>query len=140
MKKHKRWQLFLILTVATLTVYNILPTVFFYSKPLKEPIGESKGNQIALNITNRINSLETSTIEWIHSFCKLIEAKPQSVQLDPQDPERVLISFQSSTQAQTFRELLPRAGALIPFAPSQLSLYGEIDDTQSKIVTIQRKI
>ena len=30
MEKQKRWQLVLILTVLLLTLYNILPTVFYY--------------------------------------------------------------------------------------------------------------
>lgn len=140
MQKQKRWQFALILAVTALTVYNILPTVFFYTKPLDSPVNESRGNQVSVDIVNRINSLEGQSIEWIHSFCRLLQVKPQSVQLDPQDPEIIVISFQNGSQAKTFRDYLPRAGALIPFTPSQLTLYGEHDSTESKTVKIQRKI
>ena len=34
MEKQKRWQFYLIIAVLVLTLYNILPTIFFYSKPL----------------------------------------------------------------------------------------------------------
>ena len=128
MQKQKRWQLILILAVTVLTIYNILPTVFFYTKPLNAPINEPRGNQIAIDIANRINSLEGESIEWIHSFCRLLQVKPQSVQVDSTDPETIAVVFQSGSQAQTFRQFLPRAGALIPFVPSQLSLYGEEKD------------
>ncbi len=38
MEKQKKWQFYLIIAVIVLTIYNILPTVFYYSKPLKSPI------------------------------------------------------------------------------------------------------
>ncbi len=95
MQKQKRWQFALILAVTALTIYNILPTVFFYTKPLDSPVNESRGNQISIDIVNRINSLETESVKWIHSFCNLLQVKPQSVQIDSQDPEIIAVSFQS---------------------------------------------
>ncbi|MBX9923087.1 MAG: protein translocase subunit SecD [Rhabdochlamydiaceae bacterium] len=140
MQKQKRWQWILILAVTVLTIYNILPTIFFYTKPLKSPIYESRGNQIAIDVAKRINSLEEESLQWIRSFCKLLQVKPQSIQLSPQDPGIVLVTFQNSDQAKTFRHFLPRAGALIPFIPAQLSLYGETENTENKIVQVQRNV
>jgi SecD/SecF fusion protein len=140
MQKQKRWQLVLILAVTALTIYNILPTVFFYTKPLNSPVNEARGNQISVDITNRINSLESESTKWIQSFCRLLQVKPQSVEIDPQDPGIISVSFQSATQAKTFSHFLPRAGALIPFTPSQLTLYGDAQDATSKTVKVQRKI
>ncbi len=140
MQKQKRWQFILILAVTALTIYNILPTVFFYSKPLNSSVNESRGNQVSIDITNRINSLETDSVKWVHSFCRLLQIKPQSVLIDPQDPGILEVSFQNGSQAKTFSQFLPRAGALIPFTPSQLTLYGTPEDVTSKTVKLQRKI
>ena len=49
MDKRKRWQAILIIAVMVLTIYNILPTVFFYTKPLKDPIGQAGSPGAARN-------------------------------------------------------------------------------------------
>ena len=47
MEKQKRWQFYLILAVLVLTLYNILPTLFYYTKPLGAPIDQSRAEKIA---------------------------------------------------------------------------------------------
>ena len=138
MEKQKRWQLFLILTVIILTIYNILPTVFFYTKPLNQPILEKRGNEIALQIADRTNELAENSVDWLHSFCKNLRIKPISILIDKDNPELIHATFSSLSDANAMRAYLPRAGSLISFVPSQLSIQG--DDEFSKTVTIQRKI
>jgi len=138
MEKPKRWQFWLIISVALLTVYNILPTVFFYAKPLKQPIQESQATQIASQISERVNALEEEAISWLESFCKLLNIKPISIALDPQNPQLVTLSFKNSAEAAALRKYLPRAGNLISFVPAQLGLYDA--DPANKTVVVQRRI
>ena len=46
MDKQKKWQSFLILAVIALTLYNILPTLFYYCKPLKNPMNRRVREEI----------------------------------------------------------------------------------------------
>ncbi|MFI5333577.1 MAG: protein translocase subunit SecD [Chlamydiales bacterium] len=139
MEKQKRWHRFLIAAVLLLTVYNILPTLFYYSKPLHKPIDEPRANAIALSIEKRINSLEEQSVEWLRSYCKTLGIKPQEVTIDNKRPELVTVGFKSSEDTQKFRRYFPRAGSLISFAPAQLSLYPE-EAAGKKSVLVQRKI
>jgi len=139
MGKRKRWQQFIILAVLFLTVYNILPTIFFYSKPLKSSVTEEGATRIAAEVIDRVNGTEEEAIDWLHSFCKLLKIKPQSIALDLENPQHILLKFVNADDAHTFRKLLPRAGSLISFVPSQLSLY-DAGEIASKKVTVQRKI
>ena len=93
MEKQKRWQLFLITGVIFLTAFNILPTVFYYVKPLKLPVTEKQSQQIATSIVHRITDLENQSIQWIESFCKLLKIKPSTIALDPKQPEFIQIGF-----------------------------------------------
>ncbi len=136
MEKQKRWQFFLILAVIFLTVYNILPTVFFYSKPLKSPIDEKRSVVISEAIADRVNSLETDSISWLKSYCRLLNIKPQNMTFDQKHPEFITLSFKEAKEVKTFREHIQRAGALIPFVPAQLTLY----DSADKTIVLQRKI
>jgi SecD/SecF fusion protein len=140
MEKRKRWQFVLICAVIFLTIYNILPTVFYYAKPLHRPIGESQATQIASNAAQRVNDLEKGSIDWLHSFCDLLKVKPAGIALDPKQPETISISFKSSQDAALFRKYLPRAGALIPFLPMQLSLVDGDETAVDKMVLVQRRI
>ncbi len=138
MEKPKRWQLVLIFAVIVLTVYNILPTVFFYSKPLKAPIDQKKSEQIAQNIATRVDHLEQDSVNWLGSFCKLLKLKPLSIKLDSLNPRFIQLKFKDQTEAQKFRQYLPRAGSLVSFVPAQLDIY-DIDPT-SKTVLVKRRI
>lgn len=139
MEKRKRWQQILILAVLFLTVYNILPTIFFYTKPLKQSVSEQQAQGIAKRIANRVNQGEEDAKSWLNSFCKQLKIKPHSISIDEANPQHILVSFKNLDEANTFRSYLPRAGSLIPFVPSQLSLLGQ-GDSASKTVAIQRKI
>lgn len=140
MENRRRWQFFLIAIVILLTVYNILPTIFYYSNPLHEPVSEKGGNQTALEISSRVNQLEKDSISWLHSFCRLLNIKPSSISADPKDVGLVIAEFTSAEEASTFRKYLPRAGEMITFVPSQLSLQEGNNELGSKKVIIQRRI
>ncbi len=140
MEKQKRWQLFLILAVILLTVYNILPTVFYYANPLKQPIGEKEAQKIASEVVGRVDSLESFTVSWLKAFSKNLGFSPESILLDPQNPRLAKITFKKPEHAALFAQVLPRAGALIPFVPAQLSLDPRIQDADSKTLYVQRKI
>lgn len=135
MEKQKKWQLFLILAVIALTLYNILPTLFYYFKPLKSSITEVQAKEIASSIEKRVASLEADSKDWLHSFCNLIQVNPQSLKPDGQN---WIVSFTKSDEAQKFRKHLPRAGSLIPFVPAQLGLAPQ--EENAKEVLVQRRI
>ncbi len=139
MEKQKKWQLYLIVAVILLTLYNILPTVFYYSKPLKSPIDEKRSHAVAEQVVERVNALEVEAKDWLESFCKLIKVKPQSIAIDPQQPQFVTVQFKNAEDANLFRQHLPRAGALIPFVPAQMTLY-DPRDTTNKSVLVQRRV
>ena len=122
MEKQKRWQFYLILAVLLLTLYNILPTVFYYTKPLKSPIGEKKAESIAQEIMVRVNSLEKESEDWLYSFAKLLKIKINKIGLYKNNPGLIEINFANKQGADLFKRYLPRAGSSIAFVPAQLSL------------------
>ena len=136
MERRNRWQFFLIVGVLFLTVYNILPTIFYYTKPLKHAIDAPQADQIAAAALKRVNSLEDHSLNWLKSYNKLLHLKPISITLNPENPQLVHISYKSVEEATLFKKHLPRAGALIPFTPAQLDLI----NTSGKEVVVKRNI
>ncbi|MES2199064.1 MAG: protein translocase subunit SecD [Chlamydiota bacterium] len=140
MHKTKRWQSILILAVTVLTLYNILPTIFFYIRPLGTSINEPKANELSIRIAKRINTLEPEAISWLKSFCTLLNIKPKEIKLDKENVQNIQITFTTPSDAKVFKKYLPKAGALIPFVPAQLSLYGTSSEVEDKTITLQRNI
>lgn len=134
----KRWHAFLILAVIVLTIYNILPTVFFYSKPLKKPVSEKQALNVGSTALSRVNSLEPESLAWAHSQAKNLKVKLKKASIDSDNPQFVHLQFDSPRAASFFAKVLPQAGALIPFAPAQLSLAAH--EKGSDTVTLRRHI
>lgn len=140
MEKQKRWQFYLILAVILLTIYNILPTVFYYAQPLKKPIGQKEAQAVALGIVERVNNLEEFTISWLKAQSKNLGLKPVEISLDQNDPHLAQISFRTTEDAALFAKTLYRAGSLIPFIPAQLATDPRSFEPGSKRVFVQRRI
>lgn len=138
MEKQKRWQFAIILIVFALTLYNILPTIIYYSKPLKSPITEKRAEAIAHDIAHRVNQLEHESKEWLASFCNLLQITPKSIQDSVQDPSIIEVTFSNEKDASLFRKFLPVAGLEIPFVPAQLGLIEKNQQTQN--VQVARRI
>lgn len=139
MEKQKRWQFYVILAVLVLTLYNILPTVFYYTKPLKSPVDAARSQQVAEASIARVNALEEDSKSWLASFSKLLNVHPTSISSKEGSPGIIEVSFTNTKEADVFRSFLSRAGALIPFAPAQLEVYQGTTATPEQ-VWVARKI
>lgn len=139
MERQKRWQFLLILAVVVLTLFNILPTVFYYSKPLRSPIDESRAMDVGKAVIDRVEDLKPFAEDWLHSFTNLIKVKPKSISQRQGTPQFIDVTFEKEYEAQRFKRFLPRAGSLIPFVPAQLKLAKDLDK-DPKTVAVERQI
>jgi len=140
MEKNKRWQITLILSVLLLTLYNILPTLFYYSKPLNDPVGQKEAIEIAQLAASRVNHLEVESKQWVYAFCDLLKISPKSVEISTDLPQEIEVKFKTDNDAAIFKKYLPGAGAAIPFYPAKLSLASSSDLQDLKTVVLQRQI
>ena len=136
MKKSTNWQIWLILTVILLTVYNIAPTLFFYLQPLKAQIDAPRGAEIASHIVKRTQDLEEDAIDWLRSYCDLLHISPSSIQSEGQV---IRIQCAQAKDAAALRHHLQRAGNLISTPTAQLSPL-PASRADSKAVVVLRKI
>ena len=59
--QRKKWQFLVILAVGVLTVFNVLPTLIYYMKPLERPVESSAALSIAKDVSLRVQRLEAET-------------------------------------------------------------------------------
>lgn len=142
----KRKALFVILAVTALTLYNILPTLFFYGNNLNAPITKSKALQESRKIANRVNNIEKESKDWIYSYCKLLKVSPSKIIFKKKTPELMSVSFPTEKQARTFKTHMQRAGNLIPFFPNRIvplevnSTRVNTDLVDNKVVVLKREV
>jgi len=132
MDKQKRWQFWLIAAVLLVTLYNVFPTIFWYSKPLRDRIDEQQAQTVAKELIERVDTLEEESVAWIHSFAKLLRVDPDQVILNRDKPHLISVQFKNEKQARIFAKYLPRAGGAIPFVPGQLSIIGDPNQAITK--------
>ena len=140
MEKKKRWQFYLILVVILLTIYNISPTLIYYSKPLKKPVDEKRAAVVTSHIVKRVNNLEKESVEWLKSFCRHIKTKPTAIELQQDSPKLIKITFSDLKEMRRFKRFLPRAGLQIQFVPSQLKLALHSENEVEKSLFVSRQI
>ena len=139
MERPKRWQLILIVAVILLTLYNILPTIFYYSKPLNESIDKTQADTVASQMLRRVDALEQDAVAWIKAYSKHLGLKPKEVSLQ-EDPQFIQVSFSNDRDTAIFKQYLSEAGIRIPFVPAQLKLVPNLDTEAMNKVTVQRQI
>ncbi|HEY4255320.1 MAG TPA: protein translocase subunit SecD, partial [Chlamydiales bacterium] len=136
MEKKRKSQFILILTVLSLTVYNVLPTLFYYSKPLDAPVSSELAEATAGEITKRVDGLKEESIDWLSSYCTLLNIKPVSI--EAKGTNLLSIVCTNSSEVALLQRFLPKAGSLIPFAPAQLTPLVSTHDPKELLV--ERKI
>lgn len=139
MERQKRWQFYLIVAVLVLTLYNILPTLFYYSNSLKSPIDAPRAEKVAYTAIDRVNALEEESKEWLQSFSELLGVKPTSIEVLPTNQGLIQLTFKTEENAAQFKRFLPRAGALIPFVPAELELGPEVGENPNQVL-VQRNV
>ncbi len=139
MEKNKHWHYGLVFTVLAVTLYNILPTLFFYCKPLKAPIDLKEGKKIEQQIANRVHSVDEETLSWVKSFCTTLGLKPKSIQKDPLNPSLILVQFNSESDSEQFKNLFFRANHSILHSYRQLNIIFS-EKIDPKMVVLTQKI
>jgi SecD/SecF fusion protein len=122
MDRPKRWHFWIIGLVVLLAIYNILPTLFYYGRPLRDPIDQGRAMVVAQEVVQRVNGLEQESVEWLGAYSRHLGLHPVAIEADATDPRLIRVRFKNADEAQKLRQGLPNAGALIPFVPAQLGL------------------
>lgn len=140
MEQQSRWQKILIFTVIILTCYNILPTVFFYSNPLKKPIDRKEAEKISLTILHRVNALQEDSIQWIKNFCASLQLSPIRIETEKNHPQWIRVAFATPHETKKFFINLPKAAASIHFPPAKLFSVTPTYNEEETSLLLQRTI
>jgi len=136
MQKKRKTQFVFILAVLALTVYNILPTVFYYTKPLSETVSAKQAQETAEQMQQRVAKLENSSVEWLTSYCNLLGIKPVSIQ--SAGSNFISIRCTKTEDIALLQRFLPKAASLISFGPAQLTPI--VSPNDPKELLVQRNI
>ena len=110
MEKKQRWRLLVILSVLFFALYNVLPTVLYYSKPLKNPVDASRALDIAKEVAARLDKENEALIDRINSFGEQSAIPFQSVAIDEKDPSTVVCTLKKKEDLEKAQSLLPYLG------------------------------
>lgn len=139
MEKIKRWHIITLLIVFALTLYNVLPTVIYYKKPLSQKITDKEAASISKEIISRWSSIEKDNLKWLQAYVKHLKFKTTSIEKDPVHSNRLHVEFEKSEDALKFKQLLPYATSQIDFEPARLQL-DPCESSHPKKVTLLQNL
>ena len=138
--KKKKWHFLLIVSVAAITLYNILPTLFFYAHPIDKAVGGKEASQIAKQITRRLSRQEKETLSWVKGLCSLSNLRPKSIDISAKRPQDIEVVFENLEKAHHFAYQASKAGARRPFEPSRVIVTAVEPAGKGAIVTLHRAL
>lgn len=134
----KKWKLAVILGALSLTLYHVLPTVFYYSHGVESPIDARRAGHVARSITERLQKETNSSNEWVKSFAKLSPTKGK-ISEDVTAPNEISFNFKEIEEARVFAYHAMLAGANYPFEPMRLGVKDVDLTSQGAKVTLFRR-
>lgn len=137
MGKNKRWHLGLILAVLGLTFYNVLPTVFYYCKPLSRSINCQDGKKIEQTIQSRIDHTHEAILDWVKAYCKQFGLKIAKISTDANQSGTLILSFHNEEDTEAFKNGFYQASSSIDSVSRQLRL---IPHAEEKTIVISKKL
>jgi len=132
--KRKKWHYILIFAVTLLTLFNVLPTVIYYAKPLDRPIGSAGALEIAKSAAQRIKQTRADSLEFAKAALRLADVKPTEIKSDLPKGD-IEVHFKEKADAWKFAATLQRASGAHPFAPVRPVISGV--DEKDKVTTVR---
>lgn len=133
MNQTRCWQKVLIAVVLLLTIYNILPTIIYYSQPLNAPINQYQGEEIEKKFLVRAIESPEKTKEWLLGLFSNLQVKPKSIEIDPKNSTMIHAQFVTASDAQKVSQWIEYAGSLSIFEKARQPFIANIDGTHVTI-------
>ncbi len=118
--KKKKWHFLVILSVLAITLYNILPTLFFYAHSLDKPVNGKDASQIARQITRRLSGQEKETLSWTKGLLDLSGLRVKAINSIANRAQDIEVVFENTEKAHSFAYQASRAGSMRPFDPAKV--------------------
>lgn len=110
MEKKQRWRLIVILLVLSFALYNVLPTLFYYMRPLSSAVTQERGEEIAKEIAVRINDDTEALLGRIKSFADQAGISFSKLEVDSKDPSTIVGKVSSKEDLAKIKSYLPYVG------------------------------
>lgn len=110
MEKKQQWRLVVILLVLSFALYNVLPTVLYYTKPLSSPIDEKRAELIAKDVAERLEGNNQAILDRLKSFADQAGISFSKISIDEKDPSTIVCSISSKEDLAKVQSYLPYLG------------------------------
>ena len=100
MEKRKKWHFYLILSVLVFALYNIIPTIIYYSRPLYKVIDSKEAYNIAHKVVSQVEKDKEFLLEEINKIISCLKLSPTSIRFLGQSKSMVEVSFSSEEEAE----------------------------------------
>lgn len=122
MEKRKKWHFYLIFCVLFFALYNVIPTVIYYSKPLHKVIDSKEASNIASKITKRVEQDKEFLLKEVNKIISCLKLSPKSIRFLGESKGIVEVELASLKETESLVNSLINGEKTLPSGSSSLFL------------------
>ncbi len=124
-----KWKKIFTCSVFAFTLYNLLPSVFYYSKPLSDPISFKQASEVLNDWEKASSSHEKETSDWITQLGYRLNIPSITIQNLKDCPRTLSLEFSNVDEAALFEKKFPEAIANAPYKNYKMQIAASEDKT-----------
>lgn len=101
LEKRKKWHSYLIFFVLVFALYNVIPTIIYYSKPLNKTIDSKEASTIVERIVTKVEEDRGFVSQQVNKLISCLKISPKSVQFLGKSKSIVDIELSSVQDAKS---------------------------------------
>ncbi|WP_201456663.1 protein translocase subunit SecD [Chlamydia sp. 17-3921] len=135
MKRNVRRNFCIIICVFALALYYVLPTCFYYTRPLQKNISDREASRIIKSFVKQSSKACNDVLSRISSSLSALHLKGK-VEPHPEIPGVINVFFKQERDAQIFMENLIYGESSVPIKSAKLHVLGYEKATSGTIVRV----
>lgn len=140
MEKRKKWHSYLIFFVLVFALYNVIPTIIYYSKPLNKTIDSKEASTIVQRIVTKIEKDRGFVSQQVNKLISCLKISPRSVRLLGESKSIVNIELSSVQEAKSLVASLMYGEKTLPVGSLPLFIDNvSINERETSHVTVSSR-
>ena len=124
-----KWKKIFTCSVLAFTLYNLLPSVFYYSKPLSDPISFKQASEVLNDWERASLAHEKEISDWITQLSYRLNIPSVTIHKLKECPRTLSLEFSSAEEAALFEKNFPEAIANAPYKNYKMQIASSEDKT-----------
>lgn len=119
---NNKWKKIFLASTLCITLYNTLPSAFYYSRQLDKPLSKQESKKMLSSWNETLAQHNKDIYEWLVSFTHALKLDHVSISAVTHSQRCLKIEFKNQKDSETFEKYFAKAIEHLPYKEYQLEL------------------